>query len=536
MAATDAALSTGRSGGSGSGAERAGLMGRFGHAFGSLAQHRQSPLKVRSQELLSPAARRRGWRVMRSVMSATAGIALFLTGGCTRTRNEDRSYATSPEDGGNIEASQALDDGHTAKEAAVGPEMRRPGLGNQLPSALDSSCSWRVASSTQVTGQLWPIGEAAWDLDHERIFYAVLSRGDAGLEEVVLVAVDTTRGHELWAVRLPTGLWPRQLVRAPAGPVVLYHPGSMAIAFDAKTGVELWRKETREPNWDPEGSASRWGAGVLTLTSEGVLMLCPRQLALMNACNWSPSWSVPLDANGWLLGYAPPVVAGGKVFFIVDGQEGRRRRLAAVSCREARLLWEADLGPVLHFGEPPTVPIQLGSCSVGPAGVVCLQHRLDVVYRLDEPSGPTPEPLLVCFDSGTGKRRWERALAEWPSYGLSGFASPVVCGGLVLIAVPDNRWLVYDSADGRPVREIPKVLTEPVVIDGAVICKDDDARLTMLTPPSFQVASRIALPPSLEYWHGDVRASGGEVVLVASQPPPVEGVHEITVVVAERDR
>lgn len=416
------------------------------------------------------------WATKAPVVVTGVLLALLTTGyGCSRVEQRDRSLAR--EDSGHQHAS-------------------RP--------------SWRLRATTTVRGYVFL---DSWHVDRDLVFYAALDLRAPMADLLELVATDVASNQELWNISLPTGMEPTELIGFPEGPVVAWEPGYLRMAFDADTGVELWREETRDAGWDAEILTRPPGA--LAISPEGVLVLSRDSLQLIDPHDGRVRWSLKLGCDGSYLDYASPIMANGRIFFIVDDVKRQNRHLLAVEEHSGQLLWDVDLGPIFWCGDPPPVPNEVGGCSVGQQGVVCLQYRAMDIQTIND---STPLPLVVCFDPASGKKRWELLPPGWPwDPGVR------VCGEFVLVPIWDEelgRWrcLVYTLLDGHLVCELPPMTQQPrvEVLNNVMVCTMNGDGFSVLAAPSFEPVSQIPIPdlPSL-CW--ETRVVSGYAVAVGSE-------------------
>jgi outer membrane protein assembly factor BamB len=160
--------------------------------------------------------------------------------------------------------------------------------------------------------------------------------------------------------------------------LVIYHlglPGGSYVAFDRKTGAEIWRGSE-----DPAG----YGTPVFAEHAGQPLMVAwtPEHVQGLSPDTGEVFWSIPYKVK-YGVSIATPLVRDGIVLVCGYWHGSRAIRLGDDTPREATLLW-SDEENLRGLMAPPL-------------------YREGNVYLLDREKGVT------CFDLATGKPRWNDA-------------------------------------------------------------------------------------------------------------------------------
>jgi outer membrane protein assembly factor BamB len=227
------------------------------------------------------------------------------------------------------------------------------------------------------------------------------------------------------------------------GDMLILNAGKSGMAFDKKTGKELW------------GAAGLGGYSTPVIYKAGdkeCVAIFGQNAAYGVALKdgsalWSYDWVTKYDVNA-----ADPIVRDGKVF--ISSGYGRGAALLDISGEQPKKIWE---NTVLcnHFG----TSVLLG----------------DYLYGVD---GNTGKGSLRCVEFGTGTQKWEKEL---------GFASLMAANGK-LIVLNEKGDLFIAEANPSAYKElssakevIPQTCwTTPVLCHGKIFCHNNSGNIVCI--------------------------------------------------------
>lgn len=267
-----------------------------------------------------------------------------------------------------------------------------------------------------------------------------------------IAALDPATGEIRWRMR--GGAPYRGAPVASQGVVAAADGANLAIAYDADTGAELWRREglsTRRGNLGRGAPAAAPGAVILPFGSG--------ELAVLRLNSGLQIWSVNLaaaaSAGGEGLAAFSDVTSGPALMGGLAVASTAAGPLKGLDGRRGTEIWSRRFG------------------SLSPAWVAG-----DSAYVV------TTEPRVLRLDGATGKTLWSRALDGWDDpedrEGPISWAGPVLAGDRVYVTSTDGRMLSFDGATGEPgpVAEIPGgSVTGPVAAGGRIFVLTDGGRL-----------------------------------------------------------
>lgn len=342
-----------------------------------------------------------------------------------------------------------------------------------------------------------------WSAGRGGIVYTPVSASEGDAPTVV--ALSTDLGRPLWSV--PASGFITQAIRVADGPLLISSEELGQVrALDASSGRQLWSRQVEKPR----GCGSCSVSLRMSPVTNGIVLLTPRRLALVQLSPWRVAWSRDLQGDGRFLRYRQPVIADGKVFIIVGYYAATRRLLIVADLNTGRLLWRSDLG---NIGWPtePEEPIDLGACAVQSQRCICLRTRTDfgdATYRKDL------TPVLVCLNAGTGKEEWATPLAHWPRHvSYTNFVQPVLTEHYVVLDLEDRDApdvilrQAHDLTNGSVVGSMrlsqanmpPSGPAYILAMRDTVVAATDASELAVYALPSFERLQGIRLPKPIDY-------------------------------------
>ncbi len=272
------------------------------------------------------------------------------------------------------------------------------------------------------------------------------------------VAVNLADGKRRWAFAAG-GPISSSAVLLPDRVIFGTRNGEMA-ALDPASGRLLWRK----PFAGPINSSPAFADGRLVVgTAAG--------LVAINPANGDTLWSVATESFKRV--DSTPVMVKGVVY--AASWEGT---VVAVAADSGKALWERPISRLPIFAAP------------------AIGH--DSVYVV------TTTGVLVALEASTGAPRWHAALYR------GCYATPLVCGPLVLLATSGAALQLFDGATGEPRGQMQRGLRgylhgTPSLVGGSLYLSLDnrtsDGSVVCLGPPATSTAAPAndALVPTWEF-------------------------------------
>ena len=317
--------------------------------------------------------------------------------------------------------------------------------------------------------------------------------------ESVVTAYRTDDGKELWEVEIAE-LFPGEEDDGLFGGGLAVEEGRLyvttgfaqVLAFDAKTGAEIWRSPTPTPM---RAAPTVRGGRVFVMTVEN-------ELFALSAADGSVLWSYIGNPQATsLLGAAAPAVDGGLVVaafssgdlfaFRVDtgsivwndSLRAVRRTESIANLADIRGLPVIDRGRVYaagHGGVVAAIDLRSGR-RFWQAEFVSAQTPWvagEFIYLL------TIENELLCITSRDGRVKWVSQLPLWEDpedrQDRIFWTGPVLAGDRLLVSGSDGEALAVSPYTGQMLgrQSMPDAVSlPPIVADGSIYFLTDDAEL-----------------------------------------------------------
>ena len=349
----------------------------------------------------------------------------------------------------------------------------------------------------------WP--EAGGDLDHvmqhlelarnpKIAWEAKIGKGSGGVERLIaspviangiVYTLDANNTVEARHASDGKRLWKTTLRKkgekkeSGIGGGVSYHDGVLYVtsgfgfvsAVDAKSGKEIWRKETGVPM-----------RGAPTIADGRIFALSyDNQLFAMTTSNGDIIWThVGIAENAGLIGTASPAVVGDTVVVAFSSGE-----LFALRVENGQVIWTDTLSRT-RVG----LPTPLSSLNDVDGFPVVDRGEVFAISQ-----GGT----MVAINLRTGERVWER--------NIGGTQTPWIAGDFIYLVTADDELLCMSRRDGRIrwVRELPDYLnpekrkrfvywTGPVLAGDRLIVASSLGYAVSVSPYTGRLMSKIELP------------------------------------------
>lgn len=380
------------------------------------------------------------------------------------------------------------------------PQFRGPARDNKV-TGFKVPAAW-----PKELRQQWkvPVGDgvASPVLVGDRVYTFTRQGGD----EVVL-CLDAATGKEVWKAKYAadqvTGAaagfkgsekytGPRSTPAVGSGKVCTLSVDGRVFCFDAGSGKEVWKKETKaKPKFFTSSSpVAVDGAFVLQVGPEG-----RGQVVAYDAATGDERWKCPTDGPG----YGSPVAAtiGGTKQVVVLTNAS----LIGVGLADGKELWKVGLSVGRYSTGTPVIDGDVVICSgsaftiekagdgfkVNPRwkGQAPATYNTPVLkdgalYGLMSGGGKGGATRLYCQDAKTGKTLWEDAASR-------GECGAVLDAGPVLLALSSDSNMLVVKPDAKDFTELAKykvaatpAYAMPIVAGNRVYVKDRDS-LTLWT-------------------------------------------------------
>ena len=256
--------------------------------------------------------------------------------------------------------------------------------------------------------------------------------------------VDTATGYPVEFSPIKNVVWKAAIPFGHSSPVIaggkLFFTASEAgklltICLDAKTGLELWRREIKPANLAKIYKANDAASPTPVADRDGVVAFFPDFGLVAYGTDGKDRWMLPLGPFQNFYGMASsPILAGGKVILVAD--QSAKSFVIAVDRKSGKQIWKT---------ERPTANIGWATPAVFTPSKGLAQLIVPGSTRVD------------VYSLATGELRWWMPVATAGSQGI-----PVMQGDRVLIAA---------NGSGEPF--MPSFESQLPILD-----KDKDGRLS----------------------------------------------------------
>ena len=263
--------------------------------------------------------------------------------------------------------------------------------------------------------------------------------------EATLSAFDAQSGNLIWEIEI----LPEEEEDGDLGGGIAYADGKIfattgggqAIAFEASTGAEIWRKDLKGP---VRAAPTVYAGRVFVITVDS-------QLQALDARDGREIWNhAGIAELASILGYASPAAEGNTLIATYPSGE-----VFAFRIDSGRSIWSDALISLRRVDAISSLPTIRGQPVIYDNQVYVLSH-----------SG-----RMVAIDLRTGSRAWEQD--------LGGIQTPWVAGDFIYVMTNNNELVCIARRNGGirwvrplPVFDDPEDLEDPILWSGPVLASD----------------------------------------------------------------